>query len=234
MLRSLLALLILSAGALVAQQKATAPVPLPVQPVVVRVETPPSVKVEMPPTNERLHLIELIAPTVLSGGLVLFGVWLTNKNNRVVNSRNMAKEDRRLQQQRTWELKRDVLLDMAKKVSITHSAATAYAQHSRWLRAQESSPSTHPNELTKGRNDLSAFWIELAERNRQITEALGACCLCVSKETVDTIKECGSMLSRAHKDLSATDDNGVHPVLAVHRKYIEAFFDAARVELSGE
>jgi hypothetical protein len=58
------------------------------QPAQQPAQAPIVVKVEMPPTNPWLHLIEIVVPGIIGAGLALFGVWLTNKRNAAENAAN--------------------------------------------------------------------------------------------------------------------------------------------------
>jgi hypothetical protein len=59
------------------------------QPAAQQPAQPPIVaKVEMPPTNPWVHLVELVVPGIIGAGLALFGVWVTNKRNAAENAAN--------------------------------------------------------------------------------------------------------------------------------------------------
>jgi hypothetical protein len=58
------------------------------QPAQQQPQLPPVVKVEMPPTNSWMHIVELVVPGIIGAGLALFGVWLTNKNHAAENAAN--------------------------------------------------------------------------------------------------------------------------------------------------
>jgi hypothetical protein len=58
------------------------------QPAQQPAQPPIVVKVEMPPTNPWVHLVEIVVPGIIGAGLALFGVWLTNRNNAATNAAN--------------------------------------------------------------------------------------------------------------------------------------------------
>jgi hypothetical protein len=58
------------------------------QPPQQQAQPPIVVKVQMPPTNPWMHLLELVVPGIIGAGLALFGVWLTNKHNDATNEAN--------------------------------------------------------------------------------------------------------------------------------------------------
>jgi hypothetical protein len=62
------------------------------QPAPQHAQPPTVVKVEMPPANPWMRLVELVIPGVIGAGLALFGVWLTNKNNAATNAANRQHE----------------------------------------------------------------------------------------------------------------------------------------------
>lgn len=58
------------------------------QPAQPQAQPPIVVKVEMPPTNPWLRMVELLVPGIIGAGIALLGVWLTNKNNAATNEAN--------------------------------------------------------------------------------------------------------------------------------------------------
>lgn len=51
-------------------------------------QPPMVVKVEMPPTNPLVHLVELVVPGIIGAGIAFLGVWWTNKRNAAENAAN--------------------------------------------------------------------------------------------------------------------------------------------------
>jgi hypothetical protein len=90
--------------------------------------TPPIVvKVEMPSQNPWERVGELAIPTALGALLTLLGVWLTNRTNANTNASNRAHELQRLDQQRRWELRRDVLMGVSSALVQSVKALAARA-----------------------------------------------------------------------------------------------------------
>jgi hypothetical protein len=58
------------------------------QPAQQQAQPPIPVKIEMPPTNPWVRVVELIIPGIIGAGLALLGVWFTNKNNAAANAAN--------------------------------------------------------------------------------------------------------------------------------------------------
>ena len=60
------------------------------QPQTTRPAEPPPIilKVEMPPTDPCMRLIEIVVPGIVGAGLALLGVWLTNRTNERTNTAN--------------------------------------------------------------------------------------------------------------------------------------------------
>ena len=62
------------------------------QPALPQAQPPIVVQNQTPPTNTVTHIIELVVPGIMGGGIALFGVWLTNRRNAVTNTANRQHE----------------------------------------------------------------------------------------------------------------------------------------------
>ena len=93
------------------------------QPAQQPAQPPIAVKVEMPPTNPWMRMMELVIPGIIGAGLALFGVWLTNKNNAATNAANRQHEldverikDEIAPQAKSrdnrWEFRKDVYVNL--------------------------------------------------------------------------------------------------------------------------
>ncbi len=170
---------------------------------------PPVVKVEMPPENAATHIIDVLLQGGSGAAFALFGVWLTNKNNRQTNEANHAHEENRWQQQRQWELKRDLLIRVAQSFVLTHEAAIKWCEMDRWVEHTESRGA----EIERGEKEKAArARLEAADRLNEIlpqmAQATAAVALCASQKTLDAIQECQRMLSSAHIQLRNSRGTG--------------------------
>jgi hypothetical protein len=113
------------------------------QPAQQSAQPPIVVKVEMPPTNPWVHLVEIVVPGIIGAGLALFGVWLTNKNNAATNAANRqhALDIEKIKDQiaaeaksrdNRWEFRKDVYLNL---ITATSSLLVALAAMETPLRA---------------------------------------------------------------------------------------------------
>jgi hypothetical protein len=129
MLRTLLALLVLSAGALDAQKKAASPAPAAVQAQpVIQVQMPSSVKVEMPSKPHEFYFSDVLTPLLsglISGAAVILGIFLTNRNNQKANEENRLHEESRWLRERHFEQRKDFLIEIVREVFNAHSAAVS-------------------------------------------------------------------------------------------------------------
>jgi hypothetical protein len=77
------------------------------QPPQQQAQPPVAVKVEMPPTNPWVHLVELVVPGIIGAGLALFGVSLTNRHNRTLNEANHKYETEQWDRKMRWTAKKE-------------------------------------------------------------------------------------------------------------------------------
>src|SRR5271157_449795 len=53
---------------------------------------PITVKVEMPPQNSWMRLVEVVVPGLIGAGIAFLGVWWTNRRNASENAANRAQQ----------------------------------------------------------------------------------------------------------------------------------------------
>jgi hypothetical protein len=170
-------------------------------------QPPIVVKVEMPPTNPWVHLVELVVPGIIGAGLALLGVWLTNKNNAATNAANrehqfqleIAKDKIAAEaksRDNRWEFRKDVYVSLIKD---TTDSIRFYANISRM------NPDARVGELDHFRTITDSFMTHMCHaRLAMANEAFVA-------------------LEKATKDLLTPPDPSLSDEAL--RKKIDAYFD---------
>jgi hypothetical protein len=80
------------------------------QPAQPQPQPPIVVQIQSPPANPWMRVVELVIPGIIGAVLALFGVWLTNRTNARTSEQNRLHDLAKLDRQRSFELKRDVLI----------------------------------------------------------------------------------------------------------------------------
>jgi hypothetical protein len=91
-------------------------------------QPPIVVKVEMPPTNPWVHLVEIVLPGIIGAGIAFLGVWWTNKRNAAENGANrehqvlieIAKAEiaaKYRSQDNRWSFRKDAYVNLLRSVT---------------------------------------------------------------------------------------------------------------------
>jgi len=186
----------------------------------VNVPTRLIVKLESPPQSLWFRLEEMAFQAVLSGGVALVAVWLTNRYNRTQNEANRRHDRARWRMDRQFDMKRDAI---TRAVSILLQSRRLLMEHFGARRAAVDQRDT----AKIGTRETSG---KLAEAAHQMLDAIGFVSLATSSSFADRLEPLLTQLLEFDVKLESDLESGRKVIHDYFDRTVE-FIDLARKEL---